>query len=211
MDQCTGAPTAGASNGYALACPRNWSLEPIIREGEASEFISDCGFPVARDRQDDQKQGWTVSFETAYRSSELQALVTGDTLIASGGNNIGTISQGSPTCAAPADIRTFVEVFYKLSRCTTGANHVRYLIPNVQWKVTELDREGSITYYRYTGESAPSLASGIDDGPYNDLPADVVTAIGALPAGSTVLDVNFSETITIAGQCGFLTVPVEIP
>lgn len=209
MDPCTGEPTPGLLNGYAQSCPRNWSLEPITREGEASEFISDCGFVVARDRQDDQLQGWTVAFETANRSNELQALVTGETLIASGGQNIGTIGTASLTCTAPEDLRFYVEVFYKLSRCTSGANHVRYVIPNVQFKVTELDREGSITFYRYTGESAPSRADGVGDGPFNDLPAAVEASVVALPANTQITHLSFEETISIEGSCGSIEVPAE--
>jgi len=210
VDPCTGEPQAGATNGHALACPRNWTAEPIIREGEASEFISDCGFVVARDKQDDQLNGWTLSFETAHRSNELQALLADETLIASGGQNIGTINLASLTCAAPDDSRVAVEAFYTTSRCTAAANHVRWYWGNAQFKITELDREGQLTFFRYTAETYPVLASGIDDGPYNDFPADVTAALAALPAGQYVNHLSFEEDITVSGSCGAIPVPAQV-
>ena len=212
MDACTGAPVDGAGNGYAVACPRNVTMEPITREGETSEFISDCGYVVAREQQDDQHIGWTVSFETASRSNELEALLTGKDLIASGGENIGTMTVGGQGCGISApDPRVIMEAFYRLSQCTTGATHVRKIIPNIQFQVTEMDREGSLSYQRYTGRSTQSLAAalttGTRTGPFNDLPADVVTFLDAQAADTYFVDIDFSETITISGACGAIAVP----
>lgn len=215
MDRCSGVPTPGATNGYALACPRNFTLEPIIREGEASEFVSDCGYVQVRDQQDDQHLGWTASFETAVRSNELEALLTGKTLISSGGNNIGTYGVGGEGCEAPAsDPSLILEAFYKLSKCATGADHVRYVIPGIRFKVTEVDKEGTITYFRYTGVSEPTLVSGLVDtgvpgysGPFDDFPADVVTFLDGRPAGERTTGFDFEESITISGSCGAIAVP----
>lgn len=213
QDPCTGEPDDGATNGYALSCIRNFSVEPIIREGEASEFISDCGNMVVRDRQDDQLLGYTVSFETSTRSNELEALVTGDALIASGGNNIGTYSVASNlACDTPSvDPRFIVEAFYKLSRCVSGANHVRWVLPMAQFKVTELDREGTITFFRYTAETGIALANaftaGTRTGPYNDFPADVVTFLDGRDADEFTAGFDFEENITITGSCGAIAVP----
>jgi hypothetical protein len=213
VDGCTGEPQAGAANGYAVGCPRNYTVEKTVREGESSEFISDCGFVAVRDVQDDQQTGTTISFEVGIRSNELEALLTGKTLISSGGNNIGTYSIANQGCTTPPapDPRFVVEAFYKLSRCTTAANHVRYVYLNTRWKVTELDREGTITYYRYTGVSEAGLAynltSGLSTGPFNDFPADIATFLDARPANELSHGFDFEETITIAGSCGTIAVP----
>lgn len=211
QDPCTGVPDDGAANGAAISCIRNWSVEPIVREGEASEFVADCGNMVVRDRQDDQLLGYTVSFETSARSNELEALVTGKVLIASGGENIGTYGVGSNLgCTTPStDPRLIIEAFYKLSRCVTGANHVRIVLPMAQFKVTELDREGSITFYRYTAETGIMLANALGNGPFNDFPADVATFLAGRAATEYTTGLDFEENITISGACGNIAVPVQ--
>lgn len=215
QDRCTGAPIPGTENGAAISCIRNWSLEPITREGEASEFISDCGNIVVRDRQDDQLLGYTISFESSTRSNELEALVTGKTLISSAGNNIGTYGVGSSLgCVTnQEDPRFIVEIFYKLAQCITGADHVRYVLPNVQFKVTELDREGTLTFFRYTAETSISLAQALGrglanlGGPFNDFPDAVNDFLDARPVDEYTSGFDFEESIIIGGACGTIEVP----
>lgn len=215
QDPCSGEVQVGASNGHIVSCIRNWSVAPIVREGDASEFVSDCGSMVVRDRQDDQLLGYTISFETSIRSNELEALVTGKTLIASGGDNIGTYGVGSAlTCTTPTtDPRFTIEAFYKLSNCTSGANHVRWLLPMAQFKVTEIDKEGTISFYRYTAETgialANALTAGTRTGPFNDLPADVVTFLDGRDADEYTTGLDFEEDITISGACGNIAVPAD--
>jgi hypothetical protein len=187
-------------------------MEPIVREGDTSEFVSDCGFVQARDQQDDQHLGYTVSFETAIRSNELEALVTGKTLIASGGNNIGTIAFGGVGCEAPApDPALVLEAFHKLAVCESCADHVRVVIPNVRFKVTEIDKEGTVTYFRYTGTSESSLANALvsagNAGPFDDFPADIDTLLGTYTDERTI-GFDFEESISISGSCGTIAVPV---
>lgn len=216
VDPCSGLPEVGEGNGYTLSCIRNWSIEPIIREGEASEFTADCGSTVVRDRQDDQLLGYTISFETSQRSNELEALVTGKELIEVGGTNIGTYSAASNLgCTEPSEDPRFVaEVFYKLSKCVTGADHVRLVLPMVQFKVTELDREGSIQFMRYTAESGISLASAFGDGgPYLDFPQAVIDFLALVDEDEYTTGFDFEESIVISGSCGAIEVPspVSVP
>lgn len=212
VDRCSGEAISGATNGYALGCPRNWTVEPVVREGEAAEFVSDCGYVQVRDQQDDQHIGYNISFETAIRSNELEALLTGKTLISSGGNNIGTYGIAGQGCEAPApDPRFIVEAFYKLAKCASGADHVRAVFPNTHFKVTEVDKEGTITFFRYSGIAEPGLAAaltvGAATGPFNDFPADVATFLDARPAGEYTVGFDFEESISISGGCGAIAVP----
>lgn len=211
VDRCTGAPIDGSENGYALGCPRNWTIEPQVREGESSEFVSDCGFVQARDVQDDQPVGFQMSFETAVRSVELEALATGSTLITDSGNNVGTYTVAGAGCTSPApDPHFVVEAFYKLALCASGADHVRYVFPNTHFKVTEIDKEGTITFFRYTGISEPGFAypltAGARLGPFDDFPAYVATFLDARPADERTVSFNFEETISIEGTCGTIAV-----
>lgn len=209
QDPCSGEPVPGEDNGYVLTCIRNWSVEPIVREGEAAEFISDCGNMVVRDRQDDQLLGYTISFETSTRSNELEALVTGGELITSGGLSIGSykVSSGQACDTGTEDPRFILEGFYKLSRCVTGADHVRIVLPMAQFKVTELDREGTITFYRYTAETGIAFASALGSGPYGDFPVDVSGFLAGRDVDELTSGFDFEEAITITGACGTIEVP----
>lgn len=216
QDRCTGLPVIGAGNGYAISCVRNWTIAPITREGDTSEFVSDCGKVVARDKQDDQLLGYTISFESSVRSNELEALVTGKTLITGGGNNIGTYGvSSSATCDSvqTTDPRFIIEAFYRLNTCITGANHVRVVLPMAQFKVTEIDKEGQISFYRYTAETSSALANavGLNDGPFQDLPSSVSTFLAGRDDDEYTTGFDFEETITISGACGAIAIPVVTP
>lgn len=209
QDPCTGAPIPGLCNGAVLTCLRNWTIEPIVEEGEASDFKSDCGSMVVRDKQDDQQLGYTISFETSKRSTELDALVTGGEVIPSGGLNIGSYKVASNlACDTPSeDPRFIIEVFYKLSRCVTGADHVRWVLPLGQFKVTEIDTEGSIAFYRYTAETGIALANAFGAGPYADFPADVTAFLAGRDPDELTAGFDFEEIVTITGSCGCVEVP----
>lgn len=216
QDSCSGLVTVGPENAYILSCIRNWTVEPLVREGDTSEFVSDCGTVVARDRQDDQLTGYTISFESSVRSNELRALITGDELIESGGNSIGVYQLASAAAcdsSSGTDPRFVVEAFYKLAKCISGINHVRWVLPMAQFKVTEVDKEGTITFYRYTAETGIMLANALTTatrtGPHNDFPAGVVTFLDARDADEYTAGFDFEESISISGACGTVAVPAN--
>lgn len=216
QDSCSGEVQPGEDNGYVLSCIRNWSVEPLVREGDTSEFVSDCGTVVARDRQDDQLTGYTISFETSKRVNEFDTLVTNAIGIVDDGNTIGTYKPASSaSCESGAEEspRLLVEVFYKLAKCVSGINHVRWVLPMAQFKVTEMDKEGTISFYRYTAETGIALANaiGLNDGPFGDFPADVSDYLADRDPDEYTSGFDFEESITITGQCGFLEVPEPDP
>lgn len=213
QDDCSGTAIPGVSNGYVVGCIRNWGITPIVREGDVSEFASDCGKVVVRQRQDDQLTGYTISFESSVRSVELEALVTGKDLIADDGTNIGTYGVGGNVgCNNPIqDPRFIVEAFYRLNTCITDANHVRVVLPLAQFKVTELDKEGTITFFRYTAETSSSLATALADGPYADFPDAVSDFLAARDDSEYTTGFDFEETISISGACGAIEVPEPVP
>lgn len=212
VESCSGLPLRGETKGYAISCIRNWSIEPIVREGEVSEFPSDCGNVVARDKQDDQLLGYTISFETSVRSTELEALLTGKELITDGGNHIGTYGVASSVgCSTDsADPHFTIEAFYKLSVCTEGANHVRVVLPMAQFKVTELDREGSITFFRYSATTSMAQAGSFGEGPFVDFPEDVSDFLGERGDEYTT-GFDFEENIEVSGSCGSILIPAITP
>lgn len=224
-DACSGAPVAGDGNGMALRCQRNVTIEARIREADTSEFVSDCG-QVDEYVQDSYVQGYTVSFESSRISPELHALLLGYDLLAIGGENVGFIEEASVGCTTQTVRPSFiVEAFYRVRQCDPGggSNYLRRVLQGVKFNPVEQDKEGQIVFERYTGTSVPALTSGLVNpisdtgGPYQDFPADIVTEIGALPAGHLNVGLRWVDPIVSPtggvtlepGTCYTAEVPVD--
>lgn len=219
-DPCTGAPVPGAGNGAVIRCTRNLTLESVNRDAEISEFVSDCGIPD-RYVQDGQRQGFNVSFEITTMSPQLEALLNDETLLASGGTNIGVLYEALAGCTAnQSDPRFIAELFYTVRECTstTAASYVRFVVPNLRFQPAEMDKEGQIGVIRYSGTSEPVLLDGltsVNDGPYDDFPAAIVTDLNAIPTGTLTTGFWFEDSTNPAtavpldaNTCYMTTVPV---
>ena len=223
QDPCTGEPIPGVGNGMVLRCTRNVTLEKVIRDPEISEFVSDCNI-VDRYVQDAQLQGFNLSFEVASLSPQLEALLNGDLLLADTGTNVGVLYEALQGCSqGSADPRFIAELFYQVRQCDSSgaASYVRYVVSGLRFQPSEMDKEGQIGIARFSGTSDPTLANGItsiNDGPYADLPAAIVTDINALPAGTSTFgfwfvdDTDPTAGVTLdANTCYAADVPVAAP
>lgn len=184
QDPCTGAPVPGTSNGVIIRCQRNTTLEKVVRDPEISEFVSDCG-NVDRYVQDGYLQGFNLSFEVSSFSPETEALLNGEALIDSAGTNIGVFyeSQGTSCSSTTPDPRFIAEAFFRVRQCDAGgsADYIRYVITGLRFNPSAIDKEGQINIMRFEGTSEPTLVNGltsVNDGPFADLPAAVVTELG---------------------------------
>lgn len=184
QDDCTGEPIPG-NNGFVLRCTRNAVLEKQLRDEEISEFVADCGQPD-RYRQPPQIETFSLTFETSTLSPDLEAALTGETLITNGGNNAGVAYMANQGCSTSTSKPKYIaEVYFKRrGACgTDGTQYVRYILMGVEFAPSELDTEGQIRYIRYSGQSEPLPASGLvalNDGPFDNLPAGIVTSIEGL-------------------------------
>lgn len=207
-----------------IRCSRNVTLESVLQDAEVSTFVSDCGLPLEY-TQDSYTKGYTLSFEVARISPEMEALLTGKTLLADTGVNVGTIEEAASGCTATASRPTFVaELFYQVITCDADSSvaYKRVVVPGIRFAPVERDKEGQINIQRYTGTSYPVLADGLianNDGPFNDFPAAIVTDIGALDDGFLTTFLDFADPITdptagltlAANTCYTATVPVAAP
>ena len=225
QDPCSGAPVPGAGNGMVLRCQRNVTIEAVLQDADISTFTSDCGIPDEY-QLDAFVKGYTVSFEGARISPELQALLLGYPLLAIDGDNVGFIEEAVAGCSATPVRPTFVvEAFFRVRQCdpTGEGNYLRRVIQGVKFAPVEQDKEGQIVFERYSGTSVPSLTAGLfyEDGatdvggPYQDFPQDIVDQIGALPDGHLNIGLRFVDPIDdplaglvlTAGTCYTATVP----
>jgi hypothetical protein len=227
QDACSGAPIAGVGNGMVMRCQRNVTIEARVRDADTSEFVSDCG-QVDEYVQDAYVQGYTLSFESARISPELQAKLLGYDLLAIDGDNVGFIEEAAVGCTTQTVRPSFIaEAFYRVRQCdpTGNGDYMRRVIQGVKFNPVETDKEGQIVYERYNGTSVPALTAGLVNplsdtgGPYQDFPDDIVTELAALPAGHLNVGLRFVDGIDsptagitlVAGTCYSATVPVDAP
>lgn len=225
QDPCTGEQVPGAGNGLVMRCQRNVTIEARVRDADTSEFVSDCGM-VDEYTQDAYVQGHNVTFETSRISPQAHALLLGYDLLDIDGVNVGFIEEASIGCATQVVRPTFiVEAFYRIRQCdpTSGSNYLRRVIPGVKFSPVEQDKEGQITFERFTGQSTPQLTSGLVDltatpdagGPYKDFPQDITDQLVALAATHMNVGLRFVDPIADpvsgvtleAGACYSATVP----
>lgn len=189
QDGCSGESIAGVGNAFLIACTRNATLTKNLRDEVVSTFEADCG-PEDRYRQPPQLQNYTLSFETSMISPQVEAGLTGETVLTNGASNDGVAYLANQGCTTAAAKPLFLaEVFFiRRGSCGAGdAQWLRYIINGIEFDPSEIDAEGQIRFLRYTGQSQPLPASGLltqganaTAGPFDDIPAGFVTSIGAL-------------------------------
>lgn len=224
QDECTGESVPGLTNGYVIRCTRNATLEKTLRDEVVSEFVADCG-PVDRYRQPPQIETFTLSFETSTISPELEAGLTGETLITNGASNDGVAYLANQGCSVAAEKPRYVaEVFFqRRGACGAGgANYLRYVLMGLEFAPSEVDAEGQIRFMRYTAQSEPLPVGGLltqdgtpTAGPFDDFPAGIVTSLGALDPDAPLHATWFADPIADpvagltleAGACYTATVP----
>lgn len=222
-DPCDGTAVTGNGKGMVLRCQRNVTIAPRTRDGESSEFVSDCGIPFQY-QQDPILLGHTITFESLKISPLLHAKLMGYELLLNGTTDVGFIEQAVAGCTNPIVKPTFVvEAFYRNVACTAPGDplYLRRIIPGVKFSA-EQDKEGQLVFERFTGTSYPTLTSGLINplshtaGPWQDVPTDIYTELAALPATHQTTGLRFADPITnpvpsglVAGTCYAANVPVD--
>lgn len=208
IDECTDEAVAGASNGYVFNCFRSLELTSNVEDGEETILRNDCGKKCWQTRACDELTNVGISFELLNPDYELTNLITGQTLINDGAENIGVFQREGGNCTPWLSVEMFEQV--PDEACSTGHRYRRIVLPKVRFRpVGNPTREGQLRVIGYEGITAPASIAAWGDGPYNDSPfdfsgldADIQTHIFEL----------YDDTIddTIEGTCGFLTVPAQV-
>lgn len=234
QDPCTGRPRTGPGKGFGMRCSRNVEITADVREGDTSEFVSDCGIPL-RFQQDSITQGYNFQLEVARLSSELHAKLLGYDLLADGGgNNVGFLEGAVAGCAVQAERPTWIwESFHRVLACDAGGGTVvryrRRVIQGLKFQPVEEDKEGEIAVERFTAVSSPMATAGLIPatvalaaGPYHDFPATIKTQLnttlladpGHLNVGMRFLDpivdpLAGAGVVAVPGTCYSLDVPAD--
>lgn len=206
VDECTDAPIAGASNGYLFNCFRNLTLTSNNEDGDETILKNDCGKKCWQTKKCDELKDINIEFELLNPDYELTNLLTGQTLINDGAENIGWYQVEGLNCLPWLSVELFEQV--PDESCSAGHKYRRIVLPKVRFKLPTFEKEDPFRLVKFEGRTSRSEIRNWDDGPFNDSPYD----FGAVAAGVQSHYMEFFDdtiTDTLVGQCGFLTVPVQ--
>lgn len=205
LDDCTDEPQAGASNGYVVNCIRNVTLTPNIEEGDETILENDCGYKCWQTKQCDELRNITVEFELLNPDYELTNLLTGQVLVNDGAENIGYYWKEGQPCHPWVSVEIFETV--PDESCSTGHRYRRLVLPKVRFQPPSFEKENPFRLVKFTGMTSPADLSAWGDGPYNDSPFDFSAVANTLTQYIEMYDDTITDTL--AGTCGFVTVPVQ--
>jgi hypothetical protein len=206
VDECTGVPVAGASNGYILNCVRNVTLTPNVTEGDETILEDACGNKCWQTRQCDRIDNVTVEMELLNPDYEFTNLVNGVTLVNDGVDNIGYYTDEANYCAPWVSVEIFEQI--PAEACNSAVVYRRLVIPKVRFQPVTFATEDPFRLVSLNGVSAPASISGWGDGPFNDSPFDF-SAVAADVRTQYIELYDDTITSTLTGACGFTTVPAQ--
>lgn len=205
VDDCTGAKIPGLNNGYLANCFRNLTITKNMDEGDETILKNDAGRKCAQIKKCDELNNVTVEFDLLYPDYEFTNLLTGQSLINDGAENIGWYQDEELSCTPWVSLEMFEAV--PDEACSAGHKYRRIVIPKIRFTIPTDEKEDPFRLPHFTGRSAPSLLSTWGDGPFGDSAID----FSAIDKKTQYVE-YFDSTITdtLEGTCGFMEVPTEV-
>jgi hypothetical protein len=206
VDECSDAPLAGATNGYIFNCFRNVVMTKNIEDGDETVLKNEGGKKCWQTKKCDELKDINIEFELLNPDYELTNLLTGQTLINNGSENIGWYQVEGLNCLPWISVELFETV--PDESCEADHKYRRIVLPKVRFKLPTDEKEDPFRIVKFEGRTSPAEIANWADGPFNDSPYDFAT----VPAGTQSHYMEFfddSITETLEGTCGFVTVPAQ--
>ena len=204
IDECTDIPIPGATTGYVFNCFRNLELTTNVEEGEQTILRNDSGKKCFAHRTCDELTNVGLAFELLNPDYELTSLLTGQSLINDGVENIGWFHTDGLSCGPWVSVELFEQV--PDESCIPGHRYRRIVLPKLRFRpIPSNNREGQMRIVALEGTSAAASIAAWGEGPFADSPFD----FGGLDADIETHIMEFfdsSITDTLEGACGFIEV-----
>jgi len=204
VDQCSDNPVPGETNGYVFNCFRNVTLTKNIEDGDETVLKNDCGRKCFQTKKCDELKDVQIEFELLNPDYELINLLTGQSLINNGGENIGWYQTEGDNCTPWVSVELFEQV--PDESCSAGHKYRRLVLPKVRFKLPTDEKEDPFRLVKFEGRTSPAELAAWGIGPFGDSPFD----FSSVPSGTQSHYMEFFDDSileTLAGQCGFITVP----
>lgn len=197
------APISGSSKGAASKAIISIQAQAEYETGQEYVQKNGTGDLMVSVKANDKLKRLNLTAEIATRDFELIQIMTGATLITSGGTTFGIARAGIGDVAPnPVSVEAWTKVAQSAGSCageTTGQWY-RTVYPKSVWTLGDTDLGDSVATVKMTGvaEGNPNWTG---NGPFNDWP------FGAIPSASPELwtiDPTYTDPAAAIGSGGVL-------
>jgi len=205
----SGAPLAGASNGYVTDALIQASVSLELNTGDEFVLKNGCGAICQTFRDCDRILRASVDLELCQLDSELiSLLIGGGTLFTDTGTGdaIGyELPNSTIDCPDGVSLELWTKAWDGSSQAAApflaAPSYFHFVFPKTRWQMGDLTMENEIMTIPLTGiaDENPGMPT---NGPYDDWNVDVAAAGGITNVGGWFLD----DTLPTA-TCGFVAVP----
>lgn len=204
VDDCTGAPVPGVSNGYIADCIRNVTWSTNVEEGDETVLKNDCGKKCYRTKNCDEVTNYTLEFQLLRPDAELVNLLTGWPLINDGVENIGYYQSEQVDCQPWLAVELFEQI--PDEDCAAGRKYRRVIFPKIRFQPPANEKEDPFRLLSWTAMSDSTPLANYATGPFDDSPFD----FSAVAATETSHYAELYDVLADAptATCGFVEVPV---
>jgi hypothetical protein len=197
------SPISGSINGAASKAVIMLQAQAEYETGEEFTQKNGLGDLMISVKDNDKLKRMNLTMELATRDFELLEIMTGATLLTSGGTTFGVSRRGtSVETPNPVSVEIWTKVATSSGSCVaTGSGQwFRNVYPKVVWTLGDTDFGNSIATVKMTGvaEGNPNWGA---NGPFNDWN---YTAIPNDTPEAWVLDSYYSSPATVSGSGGVL-------
>lgn len=209
-------PLSGATNGAASKAVITLQATADYETGDEFNQKNGNGDLMIAVKDNDKLKRLNLQMELATRDFELINILTGATLLASGGVTYGFARLGTAAATpSPVSLEIWTKVAVSSGSCvTTGSGQwFRHVYPKVVWTLGDSDFGNSVATVKLTGvaEGNPNWGNG----PWNDYPA--FTSVPSDTPEFEFLDPVYTDPTLASGSGGvlpsagggFLSVPAQ--
>jgi hypothetical protein len=187
----TGTPITGANQAYIAKAPITVNLSPDFRDGVELESVNGCGSLCGFFKDQDQLKKYDVKFSLCDLDSELIEILTGVSVITSGGQTIGhefkRVSSCDPITLNGVSLEFWSKRWAQCAVPTGTELYWHWALPRAFLRIGEISMENDFMKVPIEGFLQENPNWG--DGPFHDFPdGGDLEAIGAVWEDTSIPD-----------------------
>lgn len=188
-----GSFQTGADNLYEMTEVLTLGVSEEILEGARTTLENGCGSVCFNRKRPNRILGETLALELCHLDAELLELMTGGTLLTSGGNTVGFEPPAFDDSTVSVALEVWTMAWDGDEQATDGGDllWIRHGYPKVTWTIGNRTFQNEVLRVPLTGDAVSNSQFGT--GPLGDWPA-AISEPGAF----------FYDTTIPSGTCGYL-------
>lgn len=168
-----GVPDTGADNLYVTDSLIQIQSTPEIEAGDEFTQKNGCGDICASFKGVDHIKRVTLALTLCQLDAELLEMLTGGSVLTSGGDTVGYAMPSSTDSPAPVSVEAWSKAWDGSQQAVDGSDALywRFVFPSTTWVLGQHTLANGIMTIPLTGTGTEN--SGFGTGPGGDLPASI--------------------------------------